>query len=260
MNKQDRKNRIEEARKIAVIDNSIESLLFQAKEIASFLKYYNFSNESDGYFDLFLHDLNEIREKGIKNFIPDGQMEPSQALLLTFIHHLYDISQSFNQRFKEYSNWYVHHYLNLKPLSLEKHKVCLSFQKNIPEPIVIEKGFGFVLKENKNETFVYKLSEDTLIENISIENILALYFCKQKNIYPASIFDFVTSLRVKDLRKDISQEKMMFTTEEKVLLCGIDVPSNISVGIFDYDKFKTEIIEKFEDRLPQIREYIDHLS
>lgn len=215
LSQKDRKDRIGTAKKIHVVDNNMESLLYQAEKIAAFLKYYNFSNKPDGYFDQFLSDLHEIRMKGFTNFVPDGTLEPSQALLLVFIEHLHAIGEHFNQRFKDFTNWYIHHFLHLQPLSLRKHKVCLAFQKNTNDIVTIEKGFGFVLKENKNKAFIYRILEDTSIDNVSIENIFALYFCKQKNIFPASYLNFVTSLRVKDLRNNDTKDGVMFSTEEK---------------------------------------------
>lgn len=215
LSQKDRKDRIGDAKKIHVIDNSIDSLLHQAEEIAAFLKYYNFSNKEDGNFDQFLPDLHEIRVKGITNFVPDGMLEPAQALLLVFIEQLSKIGEHFNQRFKDYADWYIHHFLNLKPLSPGIHKVCLAFQKNTSDPVAIEKGFGFLLKENNNKTFVYKVLENTSIHNVSIVNILALHFCRQKNIYPASYLNFVTSLRVKDLKSADIKQGILFSTEEK---------------------------------------------
>lgn len=215
LSQKDRINRVGNAKKIHVIDNSVESILHQAEIIAAFLKYCNFSNKPDGYFDQFLSDLHEIRLKGFTNFVPDGTLEPSQALLLVFIKQLHKIGEHFNQRFKDYVEWYIHHFLNLKPLSPGRHKVCLAFQKNTNDSVIIEKGTGFALKENKNKTFVYRILEDTCIDNVLIENILALYFCKQKNIYPASYLNFVTSLRVKDLKNNDTKEGILFSTEEK---------------------------------------------
>lgn len=215
LSQKDRKERLGNAKKIHVIDNSVESLLHQADEIAGFLKYYNFSNIPDGYFNQFLQDLKDIREKDAHRFVPDGNLEPSQALLFAFIQHLHTLGESFNQRFKDITDWYAHHFLHLRPLSLRRHKACLAFQKNVVEQVVIEKDFGFLLKENENRTFFYRILEDTTISNVSVENILAMYFCKQRNIYPASYLNFVTSLRVKDLRKYDFQEDAMFSTEGK---------------------------------------------
>lgn len=214
LSQKDRKNRIGKAKKITAIDNSMESLLLQAEKIAAFLRYYNFSNTAAGYFDEMLHDLHQIRTNGIKHFIPDGKLEPSQALLYVFLHQLHTIGQHFNQRVKDYANWYLHHYLNLKPLPLGKHKVCVFFQKNTDDPLVIEKDFGFLLKENKNQTLVYRLSEDTFIGNVSIERLFSLHFCKQANIYPASHLDYVTALIITNLKKKTSHENMMFVVDE----------------------------------------------
>ncbi|MDR2084117.1 MAG: baseplate J/gp47 family protein [Bacteroidales bacterium] len=215
LSQKDRKDRIGNAKKINVIDNSVESLLHQAEEIAGFVRYFNFSNKADGYFNQFLQDLHEIRLNGIKNLTLNGKLEPSQALLFTFIRHLHEIGQDFNQRFHNYIWWYLNHYLNPKPLSIGNHKVCLLFNKNISNNIILEKGTGFILKDSNNKEFIYKLTENTSIKNISIKNFFSLHFRKQKDIYPASYLNYVTSLMVSDLKKNSSNNGMMFSADEK---------------------------------------------
>ncbi len=213
LSQQDRIGRINAVTKFAVIDNSMESLLRQAEEIASFIRYYNLNGEADGYFDQFLQDLCAIREQGVTHFTPDGNLEPAQALLLTFLKQLHEITTQFNQRWEDYAYWYFQDVLKLKPLPLDSHKVCLLLTKNTNEIITIEKGFGFIPMEGKPDAPAYRLMEDTLVENTAIEQVISIYFNRQRNIFPAARLGFVTTLNVKTLSatgEDVSQDNTLF--------------------------------------------------
>jgi hypothetical protein len=210
LSQDDRRKRISEAQAFAVVDGDMESLLQQAEAVASAIRYYNAGENPDGYFDQFLHELNEIRQSGVEHFIPDGNLEPAQALLFTFLRQLNEISGRFNRRWKEYAGWYLDDILGVEPLETNTHKVCLSFTKTTGVPVHLKKGLGFRLKNTAADAPVYRLTDDMMIGNTSIENIISIYFCKRKDIYPASELGFVTSLNIKKLFDTPSGKGVLF--------------------------------------------------
>ncbi|MDR0683110.1 MAG: hypothetical protein LBG15_14865 [Dysgonamonadaceae bacterium] len=214
LSQDDRKKRINETQAFAVIDGRMEALLQQAEVFAKAIRYYNLNSDKnidwDGYFDQFLQDLIEIRKSGIKHFNPDGNLEPAQALLFVFLKQLQEIIEKFNQRWQEYPDWYLNDILGIKPLRIESHKICLSFTKNTEAPLYMEKGLGFRLKGDAPDAPVYRLTEDTSIGNTSIENIISVYFRKCEDVYLASKLGFVTSLNIKKLPDNPSDEDVLF--------------------------------------------------
>jgi hypothetical protein len=210
LSQDDRIGRIREVQPFAVIDGGMDALLRQAEMLAAAIRYYDLNDHQDGYFDRFLRDLVCIRETGVDRFIPDGNLEPSQALLLTFIRQLSEIAGQFNLRWKGYADWYLHTILGIKPLRMESHKVCLLFSTNTDEPVRMEKGLGFYPKGDAPGAPVYRLTEDMEVGNAGIEDIISIYFCKRKNMYPASELGFVTSLRMKRLSGEPAGKSLLF--------------------------------------------------
>jgi hypothetical protein len=210
LSQDDRRKRISEAQAFEVVDGSMESLLQQAEAIASAIRYYNEDGNPDGYFDQFLHNLNEIRQSGVEHFIPDGNLEPAHALLFTFLRQLSEISERFNRRWNEYAGWYLDDVLGVEPLKTNAHKVCLSFTKTTGAPVFLKKGMGFRLKNTDADAPVYRLIDEMVVGNTSIENIISIYFCKRKDIYPASELGFVTSLNIRKLFDAPSGKGVLF--------------------------------------------------
>jgi hypothetical protein len=215
LSQQDRIERVRNVGLFDVIDNSTESLLRQAEVIASFIRYYDLNGTIDGYFSQFLKDLETIRRQGVKNFSPDGELEPAQALLFTFIKQLHDITAAFNHKWNNYAYWYLQNVLGVQSLPVENHKICLHFTKNINKIVKLKKNCGFQLADSAAGSPVYRLNEDLEIENTSIEKVISVYFNRQKNIIPASRYNFVTSLQIKKLHKDNSIENHLFANTSK---------------------------------------------
>ena len=209
--------RIGEVKKFAAVDNGMESLLRQAKAVAGAIRYYNpkgeWEEKADGYFDQFLQELDAIRRQGAQSFAPNGNMEPAQALLYTFLRQLHDTAEQLNRRWEDVAFWYCFDVLGLTPLPPEKHKVCLQFTKNTAATLRLNKGLGFRLKDNPDSP-VYRLTSDVVLQNAAIENVRSVYFEQEKNIFPAAKLSFVTSLRVENLLSGNAQEKAMFGSSE----------------------------------------------
>jgi hypothetical protein len=215
LSQQDRIDRIRNVRYFDVIDGSIESLLQQAEAVAAFIRYYNPTGLADGHFSQFLQDLKTVREQGLENFTADGTLEPAQALLFTFVKRLHEIAGDFNVKWRDYAYWYLQNKLGVQPLSVENHKICLHFTKSVNELVELKKNSGFLLADSDGDTPVYRIEEDLLIENTTIEKAISVYFNRQKNVIPASELGFVTSLQVKELLGNNAVENPLFTNDSK---------------------------------------------
>jgi len=214
LSQQDRTKRVRDTRRFDVVDNSMESLLCQVEAIAGFIRYYNLKGKEEGYFDRFLKELRLIREQGIKNHIPDGDMEPSQALLFTFLRQFHEVTEEFNRKWDDYIYWYLMDYLGVRFFVPDSHKVCLGFAKNTPDMVFLNKNLKFIPKGNYPNVPAYRLCEDTFIENISIEKLFSVHLSRQKNIFPAARLGFVTSLKIKDLLKTNPVDDSMFCEDK----------------------------------------------
>ncbi len=190
------------------MDNSMESLLSQVEAIAGFIRYYNLKGKEDGYFDRFLKELQKMREQGIDRHIPDGNMEPAQALLLTFLRQFHEITEAFNRKWDDYIYWYLMDSLGAQFLTPENHKVCLAFTKNTPDTVFLARKLKLSPKGDYPGVPPYHLCEDTFIENISIEKVFSIHLCKQKNIFPAAGLGFVTSVESGELRMENGELKV----------------------------------------------------
>jgi len=209
LSREDRVRRITSVRPFTVIDNSRESLLNQVLETARFIKYYNHQNTDSGYFDELLNEIRIIKENG-GNLYPDGNMEPSQTLIYAFLEQLRRTTDMFNERWCNLSQWYLKDVLGVVPLSTTPDKVWLSFSKDSPAPVILQKGTVFNYKSGDRVMFTYHLAENLEVQDIELANAYSLYFERDKDILPAGYLDFITSVKIKDLLKDKSSQEMMF--------------------------------------------------
>jgi len=220
LSRKDRIERILSVLPFQAIDNSLESLLHQTEAIASFIRYYNFNNEPEGYFDEL---LDEIRQLGVeyrtgKQFIPTGDMEPSQALLWVFLQQLHTITERFNKRWKSLPYWYMNELIGIHSLHPVPDKVWVQFRKNIPETTCVEKDECFLTPEDENGfSFCYRLGDNFEVQNITVDKAYSIYFEKQKNMFPASVLNAVTSLKIKNLLAGNSGHGLMFGKERNLL-------------------------------------------
>lgn len=215
LSREDRIRNIMSRKQFAVIDNSMESLISQTVEIARFVRFYSLQTKEKEYFDELLPLLKDTdklkRITDLSDSSENGDMEPSQALLYTFLSQLREVTEEFNQRWCGYASWYIEDILKIKPLSPEIDQIWLSFRKNCPENIIIEKNTAFVSARNINDHPVYyRTIEDLEVQGVEVTRAYSLYFEKQKNIDPASMLDCVTSLKIKDLINDPSRRELMF--------------------------------------------------
>lgn len=207
--KEDRLRRITSIKPFSVIDNDRLSLLNRTLTFARFIKYYNSQHIHDGYFDELLDQIQALAENDIMPEF-DGNMEPSQGLLYTFLEQLRNVTQSFNDRWNNYASWYLKEILGVIPSPAIPDKVWLSFEKDSTQSVLLQEGATFFLKMDDKIAYTYRLLEDLEVQNIQLEKIYSLYWEKDKNILPAAYLDFITSVRVKDLLSPNIYENLMF--------------------------------------------------
>ncbi|WP_165041461.1 baseplate J/gp47 family protein [Dysgonomonas sp. ZJ709] len=209
LSRDERMRRITSVNPFAVIDNSKDSLLNQTLEVARFIRYYDPQNVHAGYFDELLNEIKMLAESDSKPYF-DGSMEPSQALLYTFLEQLHGTTELFNERWSNLARWYLNDFLGVLPLSTTPDNVWLSFLKDSSTSVILKKGTGFSFKSNDKNLFTYRLTEDLEVHDIELVNAYSLFFERNKNILPAAHLGFITSLKIKDLLNDKSSREMMF--------------------------------------------------
>lgn len=89
--------RIASVKPFGVIENDPRLLVCQILKIAGVIRYYNYRDLPEDYFNELLSSLKEWAEWG--NRPPaDGRQEPAQALLQIFTEHLQELTKRFNER------------------------------------------------------------------------------------------------------------------------------------------------------------------
>lgn len=207
------------------LDCRMETLLRQAEEIAAFIRYYNPDMEADGHFDAFLDEIKQLRLPDAP--LPDGTMEPSQALLYTFARNLNEITDRFNHRWKEqFIPWYMDEILGIKPLPLTADSTWVSFQPGTAETIRIPKGQRFTWSEaGVDERIYYSLTEDTEVNAIRVEKACLLYLEKSNTVYPANLFDFPIALHKKEYISDTANPDEAFAQSNTIQSVGLQICS-----------------------------------
>lgn len=185
----DRLRRITSLKSPIVLNNRLNVLWRQSMAIASFLRFHKLGDFSDaketGYFnEAFTDPQNKINPEH-HEFWGNGDIEPAQAVLLNFIENLYRTSEKFNERWKEYPQWYIKDVLKVKPLPMVGDKVWVAFENAGEEPLTVPKDTLFKVDREENTTYYYRLTEDTEVHNTQISEVFLLLINRadtEKNI------------------------------------------------------------------------------
>lgn len=216
LSQQDRINRIAEVKPFEVIDCSMESLLRQAEEIAGFIRYYNPDNLPDGAFAPFLQQLHEIREQGPSRFTPDGNMEPSQALLYVFLQQLHQAGRSFNERWQQLPDWYLQEILRVKAPRMFPDFTCISLGKNTAGELLIPKGTRFTCGAADGENrLLYRTADDLILSDVEVAKLNTLYFEHHPQISPAKELGWPVAVQMKEVLRETNPAKMLFEPGEQ---------------------------------------------
>ncbi len=191
----ERLERVVSVRGPDVADSEEMSLLKRALETAGALPYHNMHGEPDGSFRELLPELERVLADG-RLPEPDGLMEPSQALLYTFIHNLHSILEIFNRRWDGLPQWYIDEVGGVPDLPLMPASLWVAPEKGTQEEVVIGPATGFV---HQSSGVVFHPQEETVLENAVVERIVSVHYGREENLYPASALGCVTSVEVREL-------------------------------------------------------------
>lgn len=210
-------NRIQRLNALDVFEplhSCMQTLLRQAKDIASFIRYYDLYSQSDGYFDAFLEDIKTFQTEN-SDFVFDGNMEPSQATLYAFLHNLNGIIQDFNQRWKnEYISWYINQILRIRSEIPPPDFTWICFKSNLDENILVEKDTRFTYSGSTLDNKIYyNLTENIEVSAINIAKSYAIYLEKNEDVFPANFFNIPIALHKKDFKSVIDSH--LFEKKQK---------------------------------------------
>lgn len=267
LSRQDRLKRLSSAKPFSALDNGQESLLQQSLKIAGFLRYYNFYNQPDGYFDELLESLhntnffNETRP-GVAN----GQVEPSQALLLIFLENLHKTTLDFNERWRRYPQWYLQNVLKVKPLPLIANKAWISLQKKPFETVTVKEGTRFVAANKNGRPLYYKVTEDIELLDTEVTKGYILNFEKDGKRIPEAYLNFVTAVRVKELQiqeNETDTSKILKTVGVKITSPALllrEGERNVTITFYDESNWMQFLVKNVEGFKTYFRQKESSLS
>lgn len=206
----ERRWRIESLKPFAVTESNMQALLRQAEDIAGMIRYVDSKGEYAGFFDEFLNELKIIRKYDSIPYL-SGDMEPSQALIYSFLHHLHEILQVFNNRWKTLHSHYFNNILQIVSLEPKPDKTWISFAKSTPGDIILPAETRFTYnKSNPQNSIYYRLAEKMVVTDIIIDQAYSLHFVKSTDVSPASLLKIPVALKKTDLLADKQESRMLF--------------------------------------------------
>ncbi len=212
----DRKERLGRVTSLPVlrpIEGSTASLLRQVREIAAFLRYYNSRGVPDGTFDEMLTTLEKLEPvpEGGDYPLPEGDMEPAQALIWIFVRQLRAILADFGNRWHSFPLWYYRDVLRVHPLSPRPETVWALLEKNSSGSLLIEKGTPFLASDDTlQQTFCYRLMDRAEPGDARLADVLSLWYEYGTPLSPAREWGCVTALHTEDPRRITSGAACMF--------------------------------------------------
>lgn len=210
LSQDERYKRIHSVKPFTVVDDDPETLLKRAGMIAAFIRFYSPDGKHDGYFDqvLRLFDETGINDRETGRY---GHIEPSKALLMTFIRQLSGIAEQFNKKWEHYISWYLNDVLKVASASACPDSTWITLTKNIPKNVYLKKGTAFTFDGADNEQKVmFHTTDPVLITNVTVEKAYSLHFDRNPGIYPASMFNVPTALKIKNLLHKRKTTELLF--------------------------------------------------
>lgn len=174
----ERLRQVTQAPPLVVIDNDMVSLLQRIEAIAAQVRYYGFDNLPNGHFDRLLGDLKRIRaviEVG-KEPVPEGNMEPAQALLFIFARQLSRIAGEFNDRWAGLPGWYLDRVLRVAPLPPTPERIWVIFRKDKRGLLRLAKGQVFTSETKNGEARRYQLTQNLSVRNAEVSRIVTAHY------------------------------------------------------------------------------------
>ncbi|MDR0802976.1 hypothetical protein [Fluviicola sp.] len=275
--RKDRLDRLHVPSNFKMLDNDKAVMLEKLIRIAGWIRFYNEKEIPEGYFEAFLLELKallkNIQEKHAHEAI--GKMEPSQALLLTFVENLQKVSEYYNDRWNHFADWYLTEYLKVSPLSVKGDQVWLAFDKVVPGPVTIDKNTGFNRKNADQQVLTYRLEDELTVQDITAVSAYTICLDRNPYHYPAADLNFVTAIKTRDLLHDkrTTSRTLLFdheyqSKETRAIGIRISAPSlllregkrNVTILFEAENREWLEILEHTETTLLKKEHHIQKLQ
>lgn len=131
-----------------------------------------------------------------KEVFASGYNDPSIAIMVAFLKNHNTIIRNFNNRWQDYSRFYLEKILKAKPAIAIPDRTILQIKKNRDRDwLEIAPGTAFLA----GKKIRFLTTEPLWINNIELRSVLGLYEEEDEIIEPASWLGYVTALKKVDL-------------------------------------------------------------
>lgn len=214
LDREERIKRLTKGKKISVLDTQKNALIEQTIQISKNVRYYSHQYKQQGNFGDLIKELKSHKE--------DEKQEPSIALIRIFLENLEKISCKFNERWRNYPEWYLENVLKVKPLPKEGNKIWVTLQKSHSDHITINKDMRFITHNDQQQTLYYSPTEDLELSNTTLEKAYIVNLEKDVYKVPENSLNMVTSLNVRDI---ISNDNLLKSSGINLKTIGIKLTS-----------------------------------
>jgi len=178
------------------------ALLDRLLAFASFLKYtdHDTQQQQPVYFDQLLDGLRKLAaDDALSDFSPNGNMEPSQALIYATLQRLHSLLNNFNGRWSAFPAWYADRVLHVNTLPATPDHTYVQFIKQVPGPLVVPKETRITGSSRKHGGVAFHTLEPTQLSDIALKRMFKVYLNSERNVFPANVLKAPTALMVADL-------------------------------------------------------------
>ncbi|HOI26862.1 MAG TPA: hypothetical protein PLN63_07055 [Paludibacteraceae bacterium] len=143
----------------------------------------------------FIKALQAKRARYHEEILSCGKMDPSLAMMVSFLTEYGKVTTNFNRRFAQMPAFYYNDILGVKKHAEKKGKLWISVAKtpNFASFVIPEKSILSV--PQKDKSISCGLLSDLYVNNLQVENISVLKVEKSPIRHPEADLNFVTSLR-----------------------------------------------------------------
>lgn len=214
LSQQQRMARLAALHKFRPVQQERETLLKQVLAIARAVRYYP-NDIQDGYFDQLLVDLEALMLPNTTiPAVPDGYMEPAQALLYAFLEQLHLVADGFNDRWQGLADWYVSQVLRVDNLPPVADRAVVAFRKKAGDAVIVPRATPITDGNAKfGQRIRYQSVEALTVSDVHVAGAYLLYFERHPEVFPANTFGAVTAIRKMNLLENPTASQLMFGTD-----------------------------------------------
>lgn len=163
-------------------DRSLEQLVMQVAQFASYVKYYDTTlNESGNWeaFFEFLYDYqsNKLKFTNIDSLLSRGDLPPHLGLLLSFLKTFQSARDEMNTYTNRHLNFYYNDVLQLKHKAAVADKVAVIFepekntvQAKVPAATALNAG-----KDATSKELVYTTTREIIVNQVTVAEKKSIY-------------------------------------------------------------------------------------